>query len=294
MPPGTYRGAIVAARKGGMLPTVCRCRHEKCTCDQARAPPLAAQEEAARTKEQTRRLLIDTPDEAAIRIAQLLGDPHQMLRLAIACKRFRVKSFVWWWEVSRHKPRLVASGQPQTALVGPAHPITLVDEAARRCVQLQNELRLPTLCPTTADVMLRPTNPPASRVSTSWLAKMHEVQRQHFLAVNAPTAFTRHHLFIEMSEDGRVATRKRTLHAAGPVDASHRTAATNIVMRSGRHYAEFTVLEGVCMFLGVISSAWDVESGNFAERVAGGLRRQLPFPSVWVVHAASCCFCRLL
>lgn len=292
MPPGTYRGAIAAARNGGMLPTVCRCRHEECTCDQARAPPLAAQAEAARTKEQTRRLLVDTPDEAAIRIAQLLGDPRQMLRLAIACKRFRVKSFAWWREVSRQQPRLVAGGQPSTALVGAAHPITLVDEAARRWVQLLNELRLPTVCPTTADVMSRPTNPHASRVSPTWLAKMHEAQRQHSLAVNAPTAFTRHHLFIELSEDGRVATRKRTLQAAGPVDASHRTAATNIVMRSGRHFVEFTVLEGVCMFLGVISSAWNVESGNFAERVTGGLlwHRQSPSPSGCVAHAAPRCF----
>jgi hypothetical protein len=212
-----------------------------------------------RRKAQTKQLLLDTPDEAAIRIAYLLGEPRQMLSLAVACKRFRVRSFAWW--------RAVAT-QPTTALVGAAHPIALVEEAARRWVQHLHDLRVLTLC-STPDVLL-PINH-AGRKSTSWLAKMHEVRRLHSLAASAPTVFTRHHLFIELSEDGCVATRKRTLQAAGPVDASHRTAATNIVMRSGRHYAEFTVLDGVCMFLGVVSSTWNVEVGDSAERVAGAL-----------------------
>ena len=82
MPPGTYRGAIAAARAGAsVLPTVCRCKHRECKCDQGRAPPVAAQLEVARRKARTRQLLLGTPDEAAIRIALMLGDPRQMLRL---------------------------------------------------------------------------------------------------------------------------------------------------------------------------------------------------------------------
>ena len=259
MPPGTYRGAIVAARQGGKLPTVCRCMHQECKCDQRRAPPLAAQIEAERRKTQSRQLLLDTPDEAAIRIAFFLGDPRQMLSLAIACRRFRVRSFAWW--------RAVVS-QPKTALVGSAKPIALIEEAARRYVQWLNELRRLTLCSTPYALL---PNQHAGDKSTTWLAKMHEVRRQHSLAASAPTVFTRCHSFIELSEDGHVATRKKTLQATGPVDASHRTAATNIVMHSGRHYAEFTVLEGVCMFFGVVSSTWNVESGDSAERVAGAV-----------------------
>ncbi len=269
MPPGTYRGAIAAARQGGTLPTVCRCRHKECKCDQGRAPPLAAQMEVERRKAQTRQLLLDTPDEAAIRIAFLLGDPRQMLSLAIACRRFRVRSFAWWRAVN---------SRPTTALVGTAKPIALVEEAARRWVQWLHELRLPTLC-STPDV--------AGHKPTTWLAQLHEVRRQHSLAASAPTVFTRCHLFIELSEDGHVATRKKTLDATGPIDASHRTAATNIAMRSGRHYAEFTVLEGVCMFLGVVSSTWNVELGDSAERVAGAVMYHICPPHLSMVSVIS-------
>ena len=72
MPPGTYRGAIAAARVGGKLPMVCRCKHDECTCDQARAPPLAAQLEADHRQAQTRQLLLDTPDEAALKCISII------------------------------------------------------------------------------------------------------------------------------------------------------------------------------------------------------------------------------
>jgi hypothetical protein len=46
MPPGTYRGAIVAARTGGKLPLVCRCEEPDCTCAAGRQPSPAALSEA--------------------------------------------------------------------------------------------------------------------------------------------------------------------------------------------------------------------------------------------------------
>jgi len=44
-------------------------------------------------------------------------------------------------------------------------------------------------------------------------------------------------------------------------DSYWRTAASKVVMWSGRHFAQFTVLEGQIMFFGAIRPAWDVERG---------------------------------
>ena len=46
LPPGTYRGAIAAARTRGKLPLVCRCEEPDCICASARQPPPAALSEA--------------------------------------------------------------------------------------------------------------------------------------------------------------------------------------------------------------------------------------------------------
>ena len=40
-------------------------------------------------------------------------------------------------------------------------------------------------------------------------------------------------------------------------------------MRSGRHFAQFTVVEGELMLFGVIRPDWDVDGGAFAHRVDG-------------------------
>ncbi len=45
-------------------------------------------------------------------------------------------------------------------------------------------------------------------------------------------------------------------------------AASKVAMRSGRHFAQFTVVEGHPMF-GVIRPGWDVEGGEEAEDVDG-------------------------
>ncbi len=48
-----------------------------------------------------------------------------------------------------------------------------------------------------------------------------------------------------------------------------RVAASKAVMRSGRHFAQFTVLAGKNIFFGVIRPGWDVEGGVSAHNVDG-------------------------
>ena len=45
-------------------------------------------------------------------------------------------------------------------------------------------------------------------------------------------------------------------------DFNFRVAASQVAMRSGRHFAQFTVLNGDDMFFGVIRPGWDVEGGT--------------------------------
>ena len=81
----------------------------------------------------------------------------------------------------------------------------------------------------------------------SWLGLMHEVE-----VLQLPLAFGRAHAEITLSENGAVATKSR---------GGWRTAASRVAMRSGRHYAQFTVLDGRQVSFGVIRPGWDVEGG---------------------------------
>ena len=92
----------------------------------------------------------------------------------------------------------------------------------------------------------------------SWLCLMHEVA-----VLRLPLAFGRAHGDITLSENGAVATR--SVYDGGPAWS----AASTVVMRSGRHFAQFTVLEGSGMFFGVIRPGWDVEGGEHAYAVDG-------------------------
>ena len=89
----------------------------------------------------------------------------------------------------------------------------------------------------------------------SWLGLMHEV-----VVLRLPLAFGRAHATITLSENGAVATRSR---------GGWRAAASTVVMRSGRHYAQFTVVAGDYMMFGVIRPGWGVEGGVDAEYVDG-------------------------
>ena len=90
----------------------------------------------------------------------------------------------------------------------------------------------------------------------SWLCLMHEVE-----LLRVPVVFGRAHADFTLSEDGAVATKGG--------DDRVRSAASRVVMRSGRHFVQFTVVQGVDMFFGVIRPGWDVEGGMHAFAVDG-------------------------
>ena len=84
----------------------------------------------------------------------------------------------------------------------------------------------------------------------SWLSLMYEVS-----LLRAPLAFGRAHANFTLSEGGAVASR-----TAAESSDDYRAAASTVVMRSGCHFAQFTVLSGIASF-GVIRPGWDVEGG---------------------------------
>ena len=53
------------------------------------------------------------------------------------------------------------------------------------------------------------------------------------------------------------------------MDYDDRAVASKAVMRAGRHYAQFTVVSGYDMCLGVIQPGWDVEGGKNESTVSG-------------------------
>ena len=85
---------------------------------------------------------------------------------------------------------------------------------------------------------------------------MHAVE-----VLQVPLVFGRGHAFVTLTENGAVATRNH--------GGAYRSAASTVVMRSGHHFAQFTVLRGVDMMFGVIRPGWDVEGGDNAHRENG-------------------------
>ena len=91
----------------------------------------------------------------------------------------------------------------------------------------------------------------------TWLGVMHEVE-----LLRLPLLFGRSHADVTLSEGGAVATR-------GVVAGATRAATSIVVMRSGRHFVQFTVVEGDEILFGVIRADWDSEGGVNLEDVDG-------------------------
>ena len=194
------------------------------------------QKEAEAAKEREKRgpicLLLDTPDDVALKVACHLSDPSDLLRLCVAAKRYRVKN-------------VDGSGLSEAeATNGGEGPLTekkwsLVSEAARlyisRCSELQRA-RIP------------------KRVKDCWLSLMHELQGHE-----KPLKFSRAHTEMTLMDGGAVATLRQ---------AYWRAASSKRVMRKGRHYAKFTV-NGNNSFFGVLRPGWNVESGHNPSNVEG-------------------------
>ena len=92
-----------------------------------------------------------------------------------------------------------------------------------------------------------------------WVCLMHEVG-----LLRLPVVFGRAHAsFVTLSEGGAVATMTANDY--------YRTAASEVEMRPGRHFAQFTVVtsNGSSMFFGVVRPGCNVEGGASAYNVDG-------------------------
>ena len=72
-----------------------------------------------------------------------------------------------------------------------------------------------------------------------------------------PLVFGRALAEVTLSENGVVATKMPSLAGGG-----WRTASSTVVMRSGLHFAQFTVGQGNVMLFGVVPPDWNVEGGR--------------------------------
>lgn len=96
----------------------------------------------------------------------------------------------------------------------------------------------------------------------SWLAVAWELER-----LSMPLTFARSHAYITVKETGAVADLVET------EGYRYRCAATDTVMRSGRHYAEFTLVTGQGSpdnHFGVIRPNFDVASQQSEAHRQGG------------------------
>eukprot|EP01046_Picozoa_sp_COSAG06_P035403 COSAG06_NODE_3803_length_4890_cov_8.042162_1_plen_322_part_00 len=183
-------------------------------------------------------LLTATPDEAALIIVAALTDPRDLLRLARACRRFAIKCIA--------APLNPASGGTAAA-AQQAEMWSIAAEAARQWI---------------ADCTDQERGWVPRRGRESWLSLMWEVQSLR----RGAALFGRSHQHITLSEGGARAmkgTAARSCHL-------FRAAASKVVMRAGRHYAQFTaVVSDNGRHYGVIRPGLDVEAGANAFLVSG-------------------------
>lgn len=83
-----------------------------------------------------------------------------------------------------------------------------------------------------------------------WLGRMHELT-----LLCAPLALTWKHSSIEVSADGREATKTTG-------DEVWRCAACGTQMRAGRHFVQYTLLRGTQFILGVVRPDWKGLEGS--------------------------------
>ena len=91
----------------------------------------------------------------------------------------------------------------------------------------------------------------------SWLGLMREVA-----SLLVPLVFGRAHANLTLSEGGPVA--RTTVSSEEEWDGVWRAAASKVVMRSGCHFARFTLEQGVGVYFSVHRPDWNVEGGHSA------------------------------
>jgi len=169
-------------------------------------------------------------DDTLLHVARFLAAPKDLLRLCLANKRFGIK--------------IIPSGSGEGGAAAALEMLSLPEEAARRWVAGCSEQERGWV---------------SYRTVESWLGLMHEVG-----VLRLPLAFGRAHGDVTLSENGALATRT----AGG--DYPDRAVASNAVMLSGRHFAQFTVVvDALGIMFGVIRPGFDVEGGADAFIVDG-------------------------
>ena len=179
--------------------------------------------------------LLEMTDEILLNIAGCLPAAKDLHSLALTNTRFTKKCIV-----DRAMSSAAAAAAPEMLSI-----VEVVDLAARLWLARSNA----------ADRAWAPR-----RCRGTWFGLMHAAD-----ALRLP-AFDRAHPSIALSASGAVAARSDN-GEWGHVD--RRTAASSVVMRSGRHFAQFPVLRGDETYFGVIRPSWDVESSANAEAQDG-------------------------
>ena len=169
-------------------------------------------------------------DDTLLHIASFLPTASDLLRVQLTSKRFGARCIA---------APSSGGGGPASAAAA-SERLSLAEEAARRWVAGRSEQERGWV---------------QRRELESWLRLMHEVS-----VLRLPLAFGRAHASVTLSENGAVATKS---------GGGFRTAASKVVMRSGRHFVQFTVAEGSDLLFGVVRPGWDVEGGAEAEDVDG-------------------------
>ena len=91
-------------------------------------------------------------------------------------------------------------------------------------------------------------------------------------ALRAPPTFVRAHASMVISPEGTEVLqdpKRRSAQAARSWSSSARAAACGAAMRAGRHYAQFTMLRGMDLMVGVVRTSWPVEGPGFAHDAEG-------------------------
>ena len=163
-------------------------------------------------------------DDTLLGIFRFLPTVKDLLHVLLTCKRFSIKCIP------------SPSGAGGAAAAAPPEMLCIVEDAGRRWVAGCSEQERGWV---------------HRHARESWLGLMHAVE-----LLRVPLVFGRAHANFTLSEGGAVATTtERT--------STYRAAASTVVVRSGRHYAQITVVNGDDMLFGVIRPEWDVEGGEY-------------------------------
>ena len=168
-------------------------------------------------------------DDTLLNIARFLPSSKDLLNLCLASPRFAAKIIP------------APSGGGGGAAAAAPEMLTIVEDAGRwwvACCSEQERGWVPR------------------HGLANWLGLMQEVEQ-----LRVPLVFGRAHGSFTLSEDGAVASRNGD-------EIALRSAASTAVMRSGRHFAQFTVVAGGSLF-GAIRPGWDV-AGEAEAHVADG------------------------